>query len=84
MEFHAPHALHRPDHFGLSLPHSVQKKTVFAFILSLFRTVLQQPGQNGRGQPPLVLLGLQVRGSLSFERNPHSTSTPGHRICFIR
>ena len=64
MEFHAPHALHRPDHFGLSLPHSVQKKTVFAFILSLFRTVLQQPGQNGRGQPPLVLLGLQVRGFL--------------------
>ena len=56
--------VHRPDHFGLSLPHSVQKKTVFAFILSLFRTVLQQPGQNGRGQPPLVLLGLQMRGFL--------------------
>ena len=32
MEFHAPHTVQRPDHLGLSLPHSVQKNTVFAFI----------------------------------------------------
>ena len=33
MEFHAPHTAQRPAHLGLSLPHSVQKKTVFAFML---------------------------------------------------
>ena len=32
MEFHAPHTVQRPDHLGLSLPHSVQKNTVLAFI----------------------------------------------------
>ena len=32
MEFHAPQTVQRPDHLGLSLPHSVQKNTVFAFI----------------------------------------------------
>ena len=32
MEFHAPHTVHLPDHLGLSLPHSVQKNTVFAFM----------------------------------------------------
>ena len=66
MEIHAPHALHRARPLRALVARSLplQKKTVFAFILSLFRTVLQQPGQNGRGQPPLVLLGLQMRGFL--------------------
>ena len=32
MVFHAPQAGQRPDHLGVSLPHSVQKKTVFAFM----------------------------------------------------
>ena len=32
MEFHAPHTVQRPDQRGLSLPHSVQKNTVLAFI----------------------------------------------------
>ena len=31
--FHAPQLGQRPAHFGVSLPHSVQKKTLFAFAI---------------------------------------------------
>jgi hypothetical protein len=31
--FHAPQAGHFPNHFGDSLPHSLQKKTVFSFAI---------------------------------------------------
>ena len=33
--FHAPHAGQRPNHFPVSLPHSVQKNTLLAFIKRL-------------------------------------------------
>jgi hypothetical protein len=33
--FHAPQAGHFPNHFGDSLPHSLQKKVVFSFAIGL-------------------------------------------------
>jgi len=32
--FHAPHALHRPSHFGKSFPHELHTHTVFVFAIA--------------------------------------------------
>ena len=34
--FHAPQAGHLPNHFGDSLPHSLQKNAVFSFAAMIF------------------------------------------------
>src|SRR5687768_16690191 len=37
MVFHSPHAPHRPDHWGVALPHSAHRKT--GFVLVMFGTI---------------------------------------------